>query len=264
MSQLHELLAVEGTRKATWNTVKASDLKKLSNVNLFQGLTKRLKMIADSEENKVIEAAAKTDKARQTSVIDTLDYTLDQFAAFENLQAQKNFTNLNAKANVIVKNGDGTETTIFTDLPVDQLLGLEARLPEIKELLLATPTLDAAVNWTYNPSTRAWDGPTSTTTKTEKKIDAKVLYEATDKHPAQIKEFTADIVVGSFTETKSSGELTAVQKADTILFIDRLIQAVKEARMRANSTTVDVNAPKIGTELKKLIMAQLKESLPKA
>ena len=49
------------------------------------------------------------------------------------------------------------------------------------------------------------------TTKQEKIISPVVLYEATDKHPAQIKEISKDIVVGSFTKTVSSGAITSRQ-----------------------------------------------------
>jgi len=65
-----------------------------------------------------------------------------------------------------------------------------------------------------------------------------VLYEATDKHPAQIKEISKDVVVGAFSNMRFSGAITSRAKADSLAIIDELISEVKKSRTRANDVEV--------------------------
>lgn len=251
MTKLHEVLAAEKTVSAAWSTLYEETLKKLGNNHFFEGHTKSLKMLEDSPGNEAIEAQAAEHKALPTNVHDTLEYTLGILARHEDLQLQKNLTNTMAKADVEFRG-----QTIFTGLPVDQLLGLEARLTKVSTLFVTMPTLDASKNWTYDSQLGCWVAPPEHTVKTEKIMVPVVMSPATDKHPAQVKESTKDNTVGKFTSIKRSGAVTAVQKAEAIKLIDELMVEVKKARMRANETVV-VDA-KLGKDLLALLMAPLK------
>ena len=70
--------------------------------------------------------------------------------------------------------------------------------------------------------------------KTEKVRCHKVLYEATEKHPAQIDQWTEDKVVGKFTTKLFSGKMTPIDKSQILARLDKVIAEVKKARMRAN------------------------------
>ena len=91
------------------------------------------------------------------------------------------------------------------------------------------------------------------TSKTEKVTTPIVLYDATDKHPAQIEKVSVDKIVGTFRRKVISGSATSKQKADALAAIDMLIIEVKQSRMRANSTAA--SKEKIGDKLTAIIMA---------
>lgn len=253
MTKLHEILAAEKSVNASWATLKTDTLTKFAKPeHFFSGHTKRLAMLEDNPANKAIEAAAKEDKALPTNVYDTLDYALGIFANAENLQYQKNATNAAARASVEFRG-----TTILADLPVDQLLGLEARLEALRTVILAAPTLDAGREWTFDTTQGCFVAEPESTTKTEKIMVPVVLAQATDKHPAQVKESTKDNVIGSFSLIRRSGAATAVQKSEAIKVIDELAVEVKKARMRANSTDL-VGEVKVGDIIKALLLTPFK------
>ncbi len=249
MTKLHELLAAEKTVASAWNALQAETEKKLGNDHFFQGHTKSLKMIEDSSANEAIEAAAADHKEVPTNVFDTLHYAFSIFANAENLQFQKNMTNTQALATVMYQG-----KPLFENLPVDQLLGLEARLAKIRAIMLAVPTLDAAKRWTRNGNSPSWVSEPEHSTKTEKIMVPVVLAAATDKHPAQVKESTKDNVVGKFTQVRFSGAATAIQKAEAIKRVDELLVEVKQARMRANETVVSPTLDRIGDKLAALLL----------
>jgi hypothetical protein len=251
MSKLHELLAAEKTVSAAWNTLYEETLKKFGNDHFFSGHTKSLKMLEDSAQNEALEAQAQDHKEVATNVHDTLEYALDLYAKAEDLQYQKNTTNAVACADVMLRG-----EKLFSNLPVDQLLGLESRLGKIRLLYLAVPTLDASKAWSFDGRTGGWISMPEFGTKTEKIMVPVILAEATDKHPAQVKESTRDNIVGKFTTVKRSGAATAVQKAEAIKLVDELLVEVKKARLRANDTTTTTE--KLGSDLVDVLLAPFK------
>jgi len=233
MPKLHELLAAEKTVSAAWNTLYEETLKKFGNEHFFNGHTKSLKMLEDTPANEALEAQAMDHKPVATNVFDTLEYALDLYCNAENVQFQKNATNANAMADVYFR-----DNVLFGSLPVDQLLGLEARLAKIRLLFLAVPTLDASKSWTFDSDSNCYVAPPEYGTKTEKIMVPVVLAQATQQHPAQVKESTRDNIVGKFTTIKRSGAATTMQKANAIKVVDELLVEVKKARMRANEALI--------------------------
>ncbi|HAI75057.1 MAG TPA: hypothetical protein DCM08_02320, partial [Microscillaceae bacterium] len=65
-----------------------------------------------------------------------------------------------------------------------------------------------------------------------------VKYEATEKHPAQTELVNLDFQVGKYETTYYSGKLTAIQKIEMVKRIEKLIEAVKVARAKANNVEV--------------------------
>jgi hypothetical protein len=232
-AKLHELLAAEKTPTGAWNQLYEDTLKKFKNpAHFFNGHSKSLKMINESPENAATEDQNRDEKPVTTTVFDTLDYALDIFAKAEDLQYQKNKTNTKALGTVMWKG-----QPFLVDLPVDELLGLEARLTKLRQLFAEIPTLDATKSWVASNLRDVWQVEyPEDTVKTEKVIVPVELSKATDKHPAQVQAVGKDIVVGKFTLLKRSGEATAQQKADMLKLVDELMVEVKQARMRANET----------------------------
>lgn len=238
MPKLHELLAAEKTPTGAWNQLFEDTLKKFKNpTHFFDGHSKSLAMIEDSPGNKAIEDQAREEKPVTTTVYDTLQYALDIFAKAEDLQFQKNDTNRRATGDVMWRG-----KVLLAALPVDELLGLEARLTKLRQLLAEVPTLDATKHWVpadnIGAHVYALKFPEETT-KTEKQVTPIVLKEATKEHPAQVQAISRDVVVGKFTTIKRSGAATALQKAEAIKRIDELLIEIKQARMRANETQVE-------------------------
>jgi hypothetical protein len=236
MAKLHELLAAEKTPSAAWNQLREETLKKFGNAHFFAGHSKALRMLEDTPANAAIQDQAREERPVVTTVFDTLQYALAIFGGSEDLQFQKNATNRLATGTVRWRGKD-----LLVDMPVDELLGLESRLTQIRALFVAVPTLDAARHWqrdeTQGPSVWVSQYPEETT-KTEKQMTPVQMAPATDKHPAQVQAVTRDIVVGKFTTVHRSGAATALQKAESIKMIDELLIEVKQARMRANETEV--------------------------
>lgn len=257
MTKLHELLAAEKTPTGAWNAVREDTLKKFKNpTHFFEGHTKSLKMIAESAENEAIQAQAREEKPVTTTVLATLEYALDLFANAENLQAVKNATNRIAIAHVEFRG-----QRILAGLPVDELLGLEARLARLREVWEAAPTLDATKHWVRATAqgVGVWETQyPEETTKTEKRMTPVVLAPATDKHPAQVKEATVDAVVGKITRIGRSGAVTALQKANAIKTVDELVVAIKQARMRANETDVET-VDNVGQVLSAILLRDFRE-----
>jgi hypothetical protein len=255
MAQLHELLAAEKTATNTRDQLtKDTENKFAKGENYFTGFTKTLKMLGDATSNDAIEAAARQDKALPTTVVATLDYYLKQWSRTEDVLFQKNLTNTTALADLEFRGN-----VIATGVPVDELMGLETRLSDLRKLATQIPTLDASREWESDASAAqagTWKSVNpQITTKTEKKVTPVVLYPHSDKHPAQIEKVTEDVPVGTFTLSVISGATTAIQKANVLSVLDDLIIEVKKARTRANS--VDVQVVQIGKTITDLLMGAL-------
>lgn len=254
MAKLSELLAAEKTPNGAWNQLQEDTTKKFKNsTHFFDGHSKSLSMIEDNPGNVAIQDQAREEKPVTTTVYDTLEYALSIFARAEDLQYQKNLTNRQAAGTVMWKG-----SPLLKDLPIDELLGLEARLTKIRAIYADMPTLDASKHWTPDTQSGAhvWVTKyTEETTKTEKQVVPVVMSAATKEHPAQVQPISKDVVVGKFTVTRRSGAATAVQKSEAIKRVDELLIEIKQARMRANET--EVQAGSIAAVLVPLLLEPL-------
>lgn len=258
MAQLHELLAAEKTAVSQLEGLtKDTENKFAKGDNFFTGFTKTLAMLGDDPANAHTERAARQDKALPTTVIATLDYYFKFWGRTEDVLFQKNVTNTKALADIEYKGN-----VIASNVPVDELMGLETRLSNLRKMLTQMPTLDASKEWEQDPTAAqagTWKmSQPVVTTKTEKVMTPVVLYAHTDKHPAQIEKVTTDKVVGTFTTSTISGATTAIQKANALAAIDELLIEVKKARTRANS--VQVEKVSIGSVLTGIILDALNDA----
>ena len=248
---LHQLLAVEPGITATLKALVTETHKKFtSGKSLFTGSIRTLKMLADSSENNVLERQETKVVPMGSTVADTLKYTLDHFARSLDLKHNIAATNQVAKADLILNN------VVFTDVPVDMLLHLEAQLAYIRSLFVAIPTTPATAKVTEIESGNftSWKGQETVTAKTAKVTDFVIAAPATDKHPAQIRDVTADKVVGHFTDSVQYGTASTYQMARLMSMVDNMMIAVKDARMRANSTEV-VRTDSIGNHITGMFMS---------
>ena len=254
MAKLHEVIAAEKTVIGAWSEVYEETLRKLRAGTPYQGYFKHLNMIEESEENRALESAAQEHKPVVTTVEQSLTFALSLWSDLERLQLRKNATNCQASATVML---DGEP--LLLDMPIDQLLGLEARVARIRELIKSVPTLDLSRSWI--PNQEAGQGYWRTeqpdvTTKTEKQTIPIVLSPPTDKHPAQVQTVNRDVIVGTLRTTYFSGAVSSRQKAAALQRIDQLLVELKAARMRANETEV-VPTVNVGEILTRVILEPL-------
>lgn len=251
---LHELLAAEKTRVSATSLLLGETREKFGKVDsYFKGHVKTLKMLEDNPANKALEDTSRDEKPLPTTVAATVGYVLGNWAQTEDLLFQKNKSNQNARADIELYG-----TVILSDIPVDELMGLEHRLVEMRKLLQLAPTLDASLRWKLDPNAGSHVWVTEVDdegVKTEKQNYAIILAPATEKHPAQVKEASKDVVVGKFITKRFSGALTTIQKAETLSLLDDLVMEVKKSRIRANQTPAVTD--KIGEVITNLVMEKL-------
>lgn len=242
MSKLHELLAVEGDLQGIAKKLMAETIKTFGKGEHFLGAHRRLEMFDAGAQDKVV---ADEYKEMVTTVPDKLDYLSTALVRYFDAVLQKERTNQTAVADLVV---DGQ--TLAASVPATFLLGMESRLRELRQVFEAAPTLAPGIAWEKDETLgkgvyRARNDDEKL--KTAKTFQHKVLYEATDKHPAQIEKWEEQLPVGKYITSSTCGMFSPADKSAALGRLDNLIQAVKKARMKANM--VDVVTDEIGTKL---------------
>lgn len=236
MGQLHELLAVitnlEGTAKKVRDEAIVTFAKK---PHLFRGVQKTLKMFDEARQAE--EDGQGASEALSTTVPEKLDYVRESQEKWYDACLQLEATNQQAIADLVV---DGKVLAI--DLPATFLLGLESKLKALRAVIESTPTQDPGITWVVDEAMggnifRAKDPVKAQ--KTEKVMRHQVLVQPTKEHPAQIEKWQDNVPVGVFTTNIWTGTISPGKKSQYLEKIDTLIQEVKQARQRANSTEVE-------------------------
>ena len=230
--KLHEVVAIrKGVKSRTYGEL--SELHKESQKGpLFNGLTKEFKpKDADGEtfpdeSQRVQRIADDVLKKVRKLRVEALD-----------IEATQEYGNLLARADVVL---DGR--VILSDVPATLLIHLEKELSDLRAFVGELPTLDEARSWTKDPNSALFRSDTAITHKTKKVSRPIVKYDAVIKDgqalPAQTEMITEDVVTGHWHTTYLSGALPAPRKEELLERIDRLRDAVKRARARANDTEV--------------------------
>lgn len=231
-TKLHEILAVESDLENVAKNVVAEAKNTFNKKqHLFQGQVKTAEMF----EEGVPTPAPEVIKLEDT-VPSKLNYVGKAVARWFDAVYQKETTNQKAVADLIV---DGK--TIATNLPATFLLGLEAKLRNLRDMYIEIPTLPPGIRWEPAPDQGEDIYAAALPMErfiTNKQIKSTVLYEATKEHPAQIDKWTEDVKVGRYLVNTTSGMITPGQKSEILERLDKLAQACKAARMRANSAEV--------------------------
>ena len=234
--KLHELLAAEADLEKTAKVI-ISEAKNTfdKKANLFKGSRRVLKALSDQYQE-MEDKFVPEEVEMEDTVPGKLAYVLEHVGAYWDATFQKESTNQEADADVMI---DGE--VIFEAAPVTFLLGMEKKLKFIRDMFLSIPTLDPGVRWVKDEKMGkdVWklEEP-QIKYKTKNEIVHKVLYDATDKHPAQIEKWTEQKEVAKYEYMVWSGMISSAKKAELIQRVDKLLIAVKEARMRANQEEV--------------------------
>lgn len=235
MSKLHELLAVESDLENIYKTMLTETQNAFSKKpHLFFGYEKHLENFNEDQ----IETPREYQEIT-TTVNDKLDYTNKHIIKYFDAVLQKELTNQQAFADIII---DGI--VIATNMPTTFLLGLESKLKNVRNLYDAIPTLPPGIAW-ENDNMKGENIFKMTHPekkyKTAKTFRHKILYEATEHHPAQIEKWEENENIGMYITDKWCGFITPLEKSLLLKRLDKLIRAIKQARQRGNNKEVVKN-----------------------
>lgn len=236
-TQLHKIIAVEKSVKATTEGAFTSAYHLAQKPDLFAGLTKVYRPLI--EDDVVLPGERKLIQARVSDLVDGVQAALiRQF----DLTATKDTANGHAKADIVI-NG----TIVAVKVPVTTLLWIEKRLVDVKTFVSKLPVLDPSDVWHFDTDNGYYASAPLLTMRQVKEPKFITVAKATDKHAEQVVKETEDVFKGEWTTTKLSGAIPASRRDQLLTQVDEMIIAVKLAREEANSATVqDVN---IGTAI---------------
>lgn len=249
--KLHEVLAVQADLEGTAKKVSQEAITTFTKrADHFQGHHKSLEMFA--EERSQEEKGAEDHKAIVTTVDKKLEYIWKAVGKHFDAILQKERTNQDARADLIV---DGV--VIMEGLPATFLLAMETKLKDLRAVYEAAPTLAPGIDWEDDPAAEMsgvfrMKHP-ETKHKQEKTIKHKVLVDPTEHHPAQIEKWTENLNVGTFITQRQCSMITPAKKSEYLGRIDKLIRACKRARQRANNT--EIVKMKVASKIREFIHA---------
>lgn len=229
-----QLVATEPVKRGAYAKITAETHKVFKGGDQFKGLVKTYVPKQDGgdplpgDKKEIVTTVSERLAWTEKTVVELLDF-----------EASRDKTNMAAQADLEI---DGI--TLAKGVPATTLLSLEKRLNEIRSYYDAIPTLDLSQEWKKaNHKDRYEYGPIETF-RYVKQTRGVLLAPATEKHPAQVKEVIDDVLVGIFKTLYQSGEVHPGEKAEYLARIDKLVEAVKKARMKANET--EASEMKIG------------------
>ena len=247
--KMHELLSIEASVQTAYKDMLNETESVFDRPDLFQEWIRHYDPIKEEDEHERGEVER---HAITTTVDERLDFLRSFFVDSTDLILQKERTNQMASGELEI------EGYTFPHLPVGFLLFLERRLQELKSVVMQIPTTPSSVEWKQDTSrgdSVMKAAHPEVTNRTRKRIVPVVLAEATPQHPAQVKESTEEQVIGKYTKEVWVGMWTPAQKSDTIVRIEEVYNAVRQARMRANEEQVD-SAAQIAGSLWQYIFAE--------
>jgi len=231
MSRLHQVLAVEADLEGKYRRICEETIKTFGKSEMFRGSHRKLVSFAENAPEWPEENSELT-----TTVDERLEYTAGPIVSYFDALLQKEATNQDAVADLVV-NG----VLIGTALPATFLLGLESRLKYVRKVYESIPTLAVGTKWELAPEKGkdiyAMTYPEEKL-KSELTFKSQVLVEPTEHHPAQIEKWQEQMPVGKFVKNVWCGMITSSQKSALLQNIDDLLKGVKMARQQANSVEV--------------------------
>ena len=229
MAKLNQIVAVVSGKKTQAQKAITEVYKKLQKSTLFEGVSRRYTPTDEDGETQPDEKKNVQYKSRQ-AMADARAALNDLFDA----TATQDFGNCKAKADVNVD-----DNVILEQVPVTWLLFVEKQLSDIYSFVQQIPVLDPAETWTWDENADCYATDPALSNRTKKVPRSHILYEATEKHPAQVEMYHEDIKVGEWRTVKFSSALAAQEKNEIIERLRRLQEAVKFAREEANSMEVE-------------------------
>lgn len=230
--KLHHVLAVESGIKHKSADKLTVIYKSFQKPDLFNGHIKTFSPRFDPDSQNY-ENLPDDRKNVQQNVGDCVRTIREQHTELFDLAYKRDVANCIAKADIAV---DGN--IILKDAPVTYLLWLGHQLDDLHAEVKKIPTLDPADKWKHDKEQNLFATDATEQVRTKKVQVPLVLAPATDKHPAQVKEVTEDVRTGNWKTIKYSSAMPADERDAILTRVEKLQNAVKQARETANSVEV--------------------------
>jgi len=236
--KLNQILAIEkGIKNSTKEKISALHHRS-THAPLYDGIEKTYR--PKDEEGDMLPSESQKIQLHASAVLTDASNTWSELF---DITYSKDAANCEAKADVKVG-----ETVVLPDVPVTYLLFLEKQLQDVLTFVSKLPVLDSSESWTWSDSQSCYETAPVETHRSTKISEPVVLYEATDKHPAQVKEAYKDVIVGYWKKIRYSAAISETEKNKYEKRVTDLLRAVKVAREAANSSTA-VRSTNIGDKL---------------
>jgi hypothetical protein len=227
--KLHQILAVAQGTKQRAQQAFTTFYHKVQKPEPFAGINRVYQPKDDEGE----QLPSEYNRVQSDAKV-LLQEVITQLAPMYNIVGDIDRTNMVAAASVII---DGK--VILADAPVATLLWLEKQLADLRTVLAQLPTLDPQYTWSYDGARGQWTSPTLETTRSKKVLRNHVKAPATEKHPAQVDVYGEDVIVGKWSTQKLSGAMQPTEVRALQDRLEKLRDAVKDARERANTVEVE-------------------------
>lgn len=237
MTKLNQIVAVVNGKK-TQTKKELTDLyKKIQKPELFNGLVRTYRPL--DEEGDTLPPEKTMVRSNVPECIKSAKHIFEDLI---DLVYTQDTANSKAAGDLVV---DGN--ILVEKVPVTHLMFLEKQLIDLKTFVDSLPVLDDAYTWTLDENKGTYVSEPEVKNRDTKSIEHRVVYEATEQHPAQVAEVAITKKVGEFTTIKTSGAIGVSQKREWLEKVEKLQEAVKFAREQANG--LDVDQKKIANEL---------------
>lgn len=242
--KLNQILAMEKGVRARTGERFAELYKQAQKPALFNGFNKTYSPKTEGGETFPPEKQRVQIKAEEL-----IRESIKAHIELADMTATRDWANTEAKADIVLD-----DEVLVKDAPAPFILWLEKQVDNVLTVLRTLPTLDEAETWAYDENAVLWKSDEISTHKTSKTQKGIVLYDATEKHPAQTQLIVQDEVVGYWKTIKVSGALPTPRKAALIARAEKLLKAVQSAREVANMA--DAPRRDVGSDLFNYLLAE--------
>ena len=229
MAKLNQIVAVVAGKKTRTQKALTDIYKKLQKAALFEGITRNYTPADEEGESQPSETKNIQFRSREA-----ISQTRDILRELFDVTATQDWGNCEARADVTVDN-----KVVLEQVPVTYLLFIEKQLSDLHTFVQTIPVLDPSDTWTWDENADCYATEPSLSNRTKKVPRSHILYEATEKHPAQVEMYHEDVKVGEWRTTRFSSALAAQEKNELVQRVRRLQEAVKFAREEANAMEVE-------------------------
>lgn len=232
--KLNEIIAVATGKKGEVQKAVTETYHKIQKEGLFDGLSRTYRPREELGERLPSES-----KQPQLKVKDLVSNAAKAWKELFDIIFTLDHGNCIARSSVDVQINEEQSRTLLTDVPATTLLFLEKQLKDVHTFVSKLPTPDPSEVWKFSKEQEMLMTDPTQTARTKKEQKALVMYPATEQHPAQTQLVTEDKIVGDWTQILYTTRIPANEKFAMLERIDKLVDAVKVAREKANSTQVE-------------------------